>query len=175
MKIKDFLMMGVSWYKIKAKLCEVDDKYKITQKANEFSNKHRISLRIFLTICFAFIVFWESWTCDDAYHSYIMARHLAEGKGLVYNVGYRVTASTCPLLTLIQAGVYKILHNMFATGVVIGIACSVAAAAVLFFKFCTKLRYAIFAFFAMILSYSFMSFTTISVLPTLTYLIAPPK
>ena len=160
MKIKEFLMQDVSWSKIKTKLEVLDHKYAITQRCNDFSQNHPKVLRSLLTLCFTFIVFWQSWTTDDAYHSYIMARHLAEGKGLVYNVGYRVTASTCPLLTLIQAGVYKILHNMIATGIIIGVICSSAAASVIFFKFCTKFRYAIFAFLAMTLSYSFMSFTT---------------
>ena len=155
MKIKEFLIQDVSWSKLKESLSD-----SFTQNANQFCGKHHVALRTFLTLLFTFIVFWQSWTTDDAYHSYIMARHLAEGKGLVYNVGYRVTASTCPLLTLIQAGVYKITQNMVAAGILIGVLTSGATAAVLFFNFCTKIRFAIFAFFIMVLSYSFMSFTT---------------
>ena len=141
MKIQKILMQDVSWNRIKTKAIELDQKYKITRRFNSFSEKHAVALRIFLALCFAFIVFVQSWTSDDAYHSYIMARHLAEGKGLVYNVGYRVTASTCPLLTLIEAVIYKLIHSMEATGIIIGVACSTSASAVLFFKFCTKVKH----------------------------------
>lgn len=50
-----------------------------------------------------------AWHCDDAYHGFVMARNLVNGNGLVYNVGERVNASTCPLFTLLVAGVYAIL------------------------------------------------------------------
>lgn len=138
MSIKNFILQDVSWKKNKTWFSYFAQRHQIAQRANAFSEKHFIALRIFLTLCFVFIVFWESWTSDDAYHSYIMARHLAEGKGLVYNVGYRVSASTCPLMTLIEAFLYKLFHNMEATGIVLGVTTSGSAAAVLFFKFCKK-------------------------------------
>ena len=78
MKIKEFFLQDVSWSKLKENLS-----YSFTQNANQFCGKHHVALRTFLTLLFTFIVFWQSWTTDDAYHSYIMARHLAEGKGLV--------------------------------------------------------------------------------------------
>ena len=132
---------------------------KIVKRLTEFAERHSIVLRIFIGILFTLIVFFESWQSDDAYHSYIMARHLAEGKGLVYNVGYRVTASTCPLFTLIVAVVYIMTHNIEVSGTLIGVLSSGAAALILFFRFCKKLWHVIFAFLAMVLSYSFMSFT----------------
>ncbi|MBQ9395363.1 MAG: hypothetical protein IJU23_07585 [Proteobacteria bacterium] len=162
MQFKEFLTQDVSFDTIKTKFKELNPKNKINkimQSAHEFSTKHAVALRICLAVIFAFIVFWQSWHADDAYHGYIMARHLAEGKGLVYNVGYRVNASTCPLLTLLDAGIFKLIHNMEATSVIIGVASSGVAATVLFFKFCKKFRYAIFAFIAMIMSYCFMSYT----------------
>ncbi len=85
MNIKELLTQDVSWYTIKVKLVELDQKYSITQRGEQFSKNHFVALRIFLVFLFAFIVFWQSWTTDDAYHSYVMARHLADGKGLVYN------------------------------------------------------------------------------------------
>ena len=50
-----------------------------------------------LALCvFLVCVALYGWNSDDAYHGYIMAKHLAEGKGFVYNAGYRTTATTCP-------------------------------------------------------------------------------
>lgn len=159
MKIKDALTQDISWSDIKRKFNELDHKYRIGQRINEFTQKNDVALRVILVFCFAFIVFGESWLADDAYHSYVMARHLAEGKGLVYNVGYRVNASTCPLMTLLTACIYMLIRNIEATGVFICAASSAAAAAVLFGKICKKFGCVIFAFWAMIMSYSFMSFT----------------
>src|SRR5689334_6986454 len=42
----------------------------------------------------------RAWTCDDAFISYRYARHLVEGRGLVWNPGERVEAYTNPLFTL---------------------------------------------------------------------------
>jgi hypothetical protein len=52
---------------------------------------------VVLGLCFAA---WVSWTCDDAFISFRYARNLAEGHGLVFNVGERVEGYTNLLWTL---------------------------------------------------------------------------
>ena len=49
-----------------------------------------------------------AWQADDAFHAYTMARNFADGNGFVYNIGERVSASTCPLHTIIVGIVYKV-------------------------------------------------------------------
>jgi hypothetical protein len=66
-------------------------------------------LKNFCIVFFFIFVLLNGWQCDDAYHSHVMSRNLAEGFGLVYNVGERVSASTCPLWTLIVAFFLSIL------------------------------------------------------------------
>ena len=92
------------------------------------------TLRLTALLIFAVAVFLYGWNSDDAYHSYVMAKHLVEGKGLVYNTGFRVTASTCPLLTLVEALVFCFTDNADICGLLVGFAFSVAAAWVLFFR-----------------------------------------
>ena len=42
----------------------------------------------------------RAWTCDDAFISYRYAKHLVEGRGLVFNEGERIEGYTNPLFTL---------------------------------------------------------------------------
>lgn len=109
---------------------------------------------------FLVAVFFYSWNSDDAYHSYIMARHLVEGKGLVYNTGYRVSASTCPLLTLIEAFFFLFTDSADLCGLLIGLLFSGAAAWVLFFRICPSPMSAFCMLGLMVSSRCFLSFTT---------------
>ena len=118
------------------------------------------SMRLMSFLLFAVAVFLYGWNSDDAYHSYIMAKHLVEGKGLVYNTGFRVTASTSPLLTLIEALVFLFTDNVDACGLLIGFSFSVAAAWILIFRICPTPVVSLFLSGLMVVSGCFLSFTT---------------
>ena len=112
------------------------------------------------TIVFAAIVFYQSWVCDDAYHAFIMARNLVEGNGFVYNLGYRVNASTSPFFTLLVAIIYFLTNDMYLSGILLGTIFS-AGTVLLLFKYVCKNRIEIVLLMIWLLScYSFMSFTT---------------
>ncbi|MDR2863592.1 MAG: hypothetical protein LBV54_06955 [Puniceicoccales bacterium] len=114
---------------------------------------------ISLLIFFIFITL-NAWLCDDAFHANRMSYNLAHGNGFVYNVGERVSASTCPLLSLIVAGIYSIFGHMYLSSVFFNIICSTFAA-MLFLKFaCKNSITVIFATLLMMLSKCFISFTT---------------
>lgn len=87
-----------------------------------------------------FLVIILAWNCDDAYHAYVMAKNLVEGNGFVYNLGERVNASTCPLFTLLVAGVYAILGDMYLSGILTCVICSGIAVWFVFFKFCKNIQ-----------------------------------
>ena len=122
--------------------------------------RSEIWLRMLALSLFLAAVFFYSWNSDDAYHSYIMARHLVEGKGLVYNTGYRVSASTCPLLTLVEAFVFLFTDSADVCGLLIGLLFSGAAAWVLFFRLCPSLMSVFCMLGLMVSSRCFLSFTT---------------
>ncbi|MDR0486269.1 MAG: hypothetical protein LBH29_06045, partial [Elusimicrobiota bacterium] len=62
---------------------------------NAFNNlfsrlKDEIASNKTLYLCLSvllFVITIMAWQCDDAFHSHIMSRNLAEGYGLVYNIG----------------------------------------------------------------------------------------
>lgn len=113
-----------------------------------------------ITAVFALYITLLSWQSDDAYHAYIMARHLVEGHGFVYNIGERVNASTCPLFTLIVAFGYLIFRNMFLVSLFICILFSTLAFYTAVNTFCKTRKQVLIAAFSLMLSSSFISFTS---------------
>lgn len=104
---------------------------------------------------------FNAWMSDDAYHAYIMAKHLVDGNGFVYNIGYRVNVSTCPLYTLITALFYLVSgKHMYFAGMFQCIVFSMSAVVILLFKFCKRISMILFTTVMLISSYSFMSYTT---------------
>jgi hypothetical protein len=62
-----------------------------------------------------------AWTCDDAYISFRYARHLVEGKGLVYNAGEHVEGFTNLLFTLLIAAGLVASASAVATALAVGL------------------------------------------------------
>ena len=63
-----------------------------------------------------------NFVCDDAYISFHYAKHLAEGHGLVYNMGERVEGYTNFLWVVLLAGLLKLGVDVVAASKVLGIA-----------------------------------------------------
>lgn len=58
---------------------------------------------------------------DDAYVTFVYARHLGAGQGLVFNLGERVLGTTSPLHTLLLALVYRLFGEVLpAAALLIG-------------------------------------------------------
>jgi arabinofuranosyltransferase len=120
------------------------------------ANKIRTACVLF----FSLVVILLSWQCDDAYHSHKMSLNFANGDGLVYNVGERVNASTCPLHTIIIGCFYKVFGNMYLTSLLLCVAYSIAAFVLLLKSSCRNNYQAVLATMALVFSTSFVSFTT---------------
>ncbi|MCR5791413.1 MAG: glycosyltransferase family 39 protein [Lachnospiraceae bacterium] len=131
-------------------------KIKIADYFSDRLNRYRF----FSLLCFILIITAVAWQSDDAYHAYVMAKHLVEGNGFVYNIGERASASSCPLFTLVIACGYFVVRNMFFISLFICIAFSAAAYGIICRHFCHNIRQVLFLFLAMITSVSFMSYTT---------------
>lgn len=129
-------------------------------KKKAFINNDLDKWRFFSAIGFCLIVLALAWQSDDAYHGYVMSRHLAEGHGLVYNIGERATASTCPLFTLIIALAYFITREMYFTSLLVCTAFSVAAYMILVYKLCRSKEQVIISFITLSGSQAFISYTT---------------
>ncbi len=130
-------------------------------KSNVFSLKNDLDKwRFFSTIGFCLIVIALAWQSDDAYHGYVMSRHLAEGQGLVYNIGERSTASTCPLFTLVIALAYFVTREMYFTSLAVCTLLSVAAYGILVYKLCRTKEQVVISFITLSGSQAFISYTT---------------
>ena len=138
---------------------------------NEFAQKKQlvISRWIFIVV-YLIIIILCAWQSDDAYHGYAMSKNLADGYGLVYNIGERVNASTCPLYTILIAIAYKITGEMYFTSLAVGIGLSIAAVGLVFWKFC-KTFWDVIITFLLLCSLSFVSFTTSGLENSLLYLL----
>lgn len=125
-------------------------------------------------IVFTVITIVTSWNSDDAYHAFIMAKNLVEGNGLVYNVGYRVTASTCPLYTLLTALIYVLLgaDHMYFAGIIGGVVFSFLAVYILVFKMCKTKMDAVMAVTILLVCYCFMTYTTAGLENSLLFFLA---
>lgn len=137
---------------------------KVTRKPF-FFNKLRIATdldkwRFFSAIGFCLIVIALAWQSDDAYHGYVMSRHLVEGHGLVYNIGERATASTCPLFTLIIALFYFFTREMYFTSLLVCTLFSVAAYHILVYALCRTKEQVVICFITLTGSQAFISYTT---------------
>ena len=112
------------------------------------------------TILFVVVITLLAWQSDDAYHAYVMARHLVEGHGFVYNIGERATASTCPLFTLVIALGYLLFRNMYLVSLLICILFSSLAYFIVVKNFCKTPIQVIAAFLSFVLSHCFTAYTT---------------
>lgn len=102
-----------------------------------------------------------------------MAKNVADGNGFVYNVGYRVTASTCPLFTLIVALFYVLTgsRGMYLAGILVGVLCSTIAVYIVVFKICDSIQVASLSVLLLLGNYCFMSYTTAGLENSLLYLL----
>lgn len=114
-------------------------------------------ITLILFICIITALAWQS---DDAYHAYVMAKNLVLGNGFVYNAGERVTASSCPLFTLIIAAGYFVFRKMFLVSLLICIIFSTLAYGIVMKCFCKNEKQVIFAFAVLSGSACFISYTT---------------
>lgn len=122
--------------------------------------KQKFNIRILLLIAFIGIITILAWQSDDSYHGYVMAKHLVEGNGFVYNIGQRSSATTGPLFTLLIALAYFITREMFFTSIAVCVIFSTLAYYLVTFKLCKSDEQVILSFFALIGSASFVSYTT---------------
>lgn len=123
-------------------------------------NNDNKNLKLLIFICSIAVITLSGWLCDDAYHGFVMAKHLAEGNGFVYNIGERVNASTCPLFTLIIAALYApFMNGMYFIAMGTCIIFSGLCVWLMIYKIC-KDKYDLLFFVLIFCSKSFISFTT---------------
>ncbi len=123
-------------------------------------------------IAFSIAVLVCAWLSDDAYHAYVMAKNLADGNGIVYNIGYRVNVSTCPFYTLLTSIFYMVFNeSMYIAGIVQGVVFSTIAFGILLYKSGNNKPRVFLILISMLGCYEFMSYTTSGLENSLLYLL----
>lgn len=132
------------------------------------------SAKWIMVALFGAIVLFLSWNSDDAYHSYIMAKNLAEGNGFVYNVGYRVNVTASPLYTILTSLVYILMgqKHMYFTGIILGTVFSTAAIYILVFKISKTERTSFMTIVVLVCCYAYMCYTTSGLENSLLYFLS---
>lgn len=125
------------------------------QSKNELS-----AIRITLMAVFVLLITLLAWQSDDAYHGYVMAKHLVEGNGFVYNIGQRASATTGPLYTLIVAAFHFVTREMFFTSIFVNVLFSSLAFYIVIYSLCKTKEQIVAAFLALVGSTAFVSYTT---------------
>ena len=133
---------------------------KIKKTVKEYFSNGLNKYRFVTLILFIAVVTLLAWQSDDAYHAYAMAKNLVDGHGFVYNIGERATASSCPLFTLVVAFGYFFCRHMFLVSLLICIIFSAASYSIIVHDFCKDKKQILAAFFALLCSSSFISYTT---------------
>ena len=87
-------------------------------------------LAILSTLLFL-VLLRTAWVCDDAFISFTASANLIDGMGLTFQPYERVQAFSNPLWTLIMAGVYALTGEVWISSMVLGMALSLVALAVL--------------------------------------------
>ncbi len=128
--------------------------------------------RLLTLVGFVVISILLGWQSDDAYHGYVMVKHLVEGNGFVYNIGERVCSTTSPLYTLSVVIPYFFTREMYFTSLLLNVIYSAAAYYILAYKICRTREQVLTGFMALIGSKAFVSYTTSGLENSLMFLLS---
>lgn len=124
-----------------------------------------------LLITYLVLVVSNAWLSDDAYITFRTVDNVVNGYGLTWNVVERVQAYTHPLWMLLLSAFYAVTHEIYFTSLVVSIAISLAAAAVVAFGVARGRLAAVSALVALSLSKAFVDYSTSGLENPLTHLI----
>ena len=121
-------------------------------------------------VIFSVIIIAQSWIADDSYHAFVMTKNFMNGYGLVYNIGERVNAATCPLMLLLVTALSCLTRHIELTAIAIGVVNSMISFGLIIRHIKSK-SLMILATLICCLSYGFIAYTTSGLETSLIYLI----
>ncbi|WP_165704003.1 hypothetical protein [Enhygromyxa salina] len=112
----------------------------------------------------------NAWLCDDAFITLRTAKHLVEGRGPVFNVGWRVQSFTHPAWMLTLALAWALTREAFWTTIAVGLAVSGVALGVALGR-CRGWTGALVVVAALSCSRAFVEYSTAGLENPLTHLV----
>ncbi len=101
-----------------------------------------------------------AWVTDDTYITYRVVDNFLQGYGLTWNTDERVQAYTHPLWLFLILSFQFMTREAYATGIVLSIAVSLAALALLAFRVARSTNAAMLGLLTLLLSRAFVDFAT---------------
>lgn len=115
---------------------------------------------LFCLIVFAVILLRTAWMCDDGYITLRTVDNIVHGYGLTWNTDERVQVYTHPLWMLLLTFFYFFTREAFLTTILLSLAVSVAAVALLALRLSKTVQAACLGVLILALSKSFTDFST---------------
>lgn len=124
-----------------------------------------------MLLLFAIVALRNAWVCDDAYITFRTLDNFVHGYGLSWNILERVQTYTHPLWMLLNLFVYAITREAFYTSIFLSLTVSAAAVGLLAMKLSDTWRTSALTVLILILSKSFVDYSTSGLENPLTHLI----
>ncbi len=121
-------------------------------------------------ILFGLILIRNAWLSDDSYITLRVVDNFVNGYGLRYNIDERVQPYTHPLWMFLISGIYFFTREGYLTLLLLSFVFSLLTVAFIAFRFAATPVSALLAILTMILSQSFMDFSTSGLENPLTHL-----
>lgn len=124
------------------------------------SARTRKAILAFFVAVILLSVLRRAWVCDDAFITLRTVDHFVHGRGLVWNVGFRVQTYTHPLWLFVVTPFYALIRQPFVSLVLPALLVTATTLVLLFTRVARSLAHATLAFVALALSRSFLDFGT---------------
>ncbi|MGQ9644335.1 MAG: hypothetical protein ACUVT3_10800, partial [Ignavibacterium sp.] len=120
---------------------------------------------------FFLLLLKTAWLCDDAYITFRTVDNFINGYGLRWNVAERVQTYTHPLWMFLLSAFYFFTREVFFTSILLSIIISLITAYLLIFQLSKNFYNAILIIFPILLSKSFIDFSTSGLENSLSHLL----
>lgn len=140
--------------------------------ANLFSESNPSILIPFLIVVSMFIIIRRAWVCDDAYITFRTIDNLFNGYRLTWNVTERVQVYTHPLWMLLIALFTAVFRDIYLTSLSVSILLTIISLVVLSKSLAYNETVGAFLLFSLVLSKSFVDFSTSGLENPLSHLLA---
>lgn len=126
---------------------------------------------IFLVILFLIVLVRTAWVCDDAYITFRTVDNWIKGYGLRWNINERVQSFTHPLWLLCLTPLYALWRNIYAVALLLSFFLSCATIVLIIGQVSVRMTSGVLAFTALLLSRSFMDYSTSGLENPLTHIL----
>ena len=138
---------------------------------NSFNNKYTRIILALLLILFVGMIINRAWLCDDSYITFRVVDNAVNGYRLTWNTDEKVQIFTHPLWMLLEIPIYFVLRNPYLVIILLSLAVSIAAAALLGYKVARSAAGGILALLALTFSNAYVDYSTSGLENPLTHLL----